>query len=639
MGFENNSGGQRVVWMLLACALLVGILYFGREVLIPLAMAVLLMFLLAPVVTYLERRGLHRVAAVGLVIVVILSGTGAIAWGIGTQLTDLAIRLPSYKNNLKAKVASMKFTGGAMEEIQKTIQEVSESAEQPAAKEAADVTGAAGEALPDPKDEIDPSGKRLPGEIANVRIVPDEAIPYDKLTLLADNVLTPLANAAIIVVLVIFMLINREDLRNRVVRLAGARLTLTTRTLDDIGTRISRYLLMNAIVNGAFGIAVGLGLTLIGVEYALMWGFLAALLRFLPYVGPIMAAVMPISMAFIQFPGDDWMHPLMAAGLFVVLELITNNVIEPLAYGHSTGVSTVALLVSAVFWTWVWGPMGLVLAVPLTVVVTVLGEHVTPLQSLAILLGDKPALEPHVLYYQRLLAGDVEEASSILEEHVSAGPLIEVYDNVLALALVEAEKDHAAGELNEETHQLIWQTTQELIDELAPGAKNRDVERDQQIRIDSGPALKARVIGCPAHDAADEMALLMLQQNMAIEGGEFEVLSSTMLASEMIAKVVQQCPEAVLISSLGPVGVRQTRYLCKRLRQAHPSLRIIICRLGYAGDRQRLEASLKHRGADDVATSLAATRDLLQRLMPLPAAAPPKTSNVTEPANLAAAGS
>jgi predicted PurR-regulated permease PerM len=578
--------------------------------------------LLAPVVTYLERRGIHRIPAVIIVIAVILCGTGAIAWGIGTQLTDLAIRLPSYKNNLKEKIASMHFTGGALERVQETIKEVSESAEGADSQDAKNAAEAAADVLPDPRSEIDPAAEVAEEEkIAKVQIVTDEPIPYDKLTLLADNVLTPLANAAIIFVLLIFMLINREDLRNRVVRLAGAKLTLTTRTLDDVGTRISRYLLMNAIVNGGFGAAVGMGLALIGVEYALMWGFLAAVLRFLPYVGPIMAAVLPISMAFIQFPGDDWIHPLMAAGLFVVLELITNNVVEPLAYGHSTGVSTVALLVSAVFWTWVWGPMGLALAVPLTVVLTVLGEHVAPLQPLGILLGDKPALEPHVLYYQRLLAGDVEEAGTILEEQAASEPLIEVYDKVLALALVEAEKDHEAGELSQETHALIWQTTHELIDEMAPAAAEGDSKKAEQIRIDSGPALKARVIGCPAHDEADEMALMMLEQNLTIDGGQFGILSSTMLASEMIGQVAKEKPDAVLISSLGPVGVRQTRYLCKRLRQTHPQLRILVCRLGYVGDRQRLESSLKRRGADGVAASLAEARDLLQRLTPLTASA------------------
>jgi predicted PurR-regulated permease PerM len=587
MSFETSQAGQRIVQTLLAVTLVVAVLYFGREVLIPLAMAVLLTFLLGPLVTFLERKGLHRIIVVMLVITVILTGAGAIAWGIGVQLTDLAIRLPAYKDNLKEKIASVEFIGDAWAKVQANLQEASGTLDSESEK------------------------------IADVRLVPDDPIPYDKLTLLADNVLTPLANAAIIVVLVIFMLINREDLRNRLVRLGGTRLTLTTRTLDDVATRISRYLLMNAIVNGGFGAAVAIGLALIGVEYALMWGFLAALLRFLPYVGPILAAIMPISMAFIQFPGDDWVHPLMAAGLFVVLELITNNVVEPLAYGHSTGVSTVALLVSAVFWTWVWGPMGLVLAVPLTVVLTVLGEHVAPLQPLAILLSDKPALAPHVIYYQRLLAGDFEEATSILEEQVGERPLLEVYDRVIAPALVEAEKDHDHGEISDETMQLIWQTTREFIEEMTP-EPSAATERPQDGPIpEDEPGLKAHVFGCPAHDLADEMALAMLDQNLPRRGGEMEILSSTRLASEMIATVVEAMPEAVVITSLGPVGVQQTRYLCKRLRQALPKVRIIVCRLGYSGDRQRLDEDLKRRGADDVATSFADTRDLLQRLMPL----------------------
>ncbi len=208
-------------------------------------------------------------------------------------------------------------------------------------------------------------------------------------------------------------------MRNRIVRLAGTRLTLTTRTLDEIGTRISRYLLASALINGSFGLAVAAGLWLIGVDYALMWGFLAALLRFVPYAGPMLGAAMPTTMAFIQFP--DWYHLALTAGLFLVLELITNNIAEPLLYGQSAGVSTVALLVTVTFWTWVWGPMGLVLAVPLTVVMAVLGDQVPALQPLGILLSDKPPLASFVSYYQRLLAQDVDEAASIVEEQVQGG--------------------------------------------------------------------------------------------------------------------------------------------------------------------------------------------------------------------------
>lgn len=585
MGLDSYGSGQKLMQSLVAVVLVVAALFFGREVLLPLAMAVLLTFLFAPLVSWLERIHLPRIPAVLAVILALILVAGSVTWVIGAQLTDLAIRLPRHAQNLKEKFVSMKLTGGAIDRIQETMKEV--------------------------------SGETAADEIHPVRIVTDDMLPYATLGVLSQTVLTPVANAAIILVLLIFMLIKREDLRNRMVRLAGTRFALTTRTLDEVGSRISRYLLMNALINGGFGLAVAVGLMLIGVEYAPMWGFLAALLRFLPYVGPMLAATMPIGMAFIQFPGHDWFHPALTAGLFVVLELITNNVVEPLAYGQSTGVSTVALLVSAIFWTWVWGPMGLVLAVPLTVVLTVLGEHVPALTPLAILLGDKQALDTFIAFYQRLLAGDVDEATSVVEEEAKTSTLIEVYDNVLIPALVLAEKDSETGELLEETQQFIWQTTRDLLEDMDPRVPARVCDDAAGAQIGQGSGLRARVLGVPAHDTADDLVLEMLQQNLVLQGGSFEALSTTMLASELISRVAQEQPDAVCISSLGPVGIRQTRYLCKRLRQAHPQLHIIVGRWGFTGDRERAIAGLKRRGADQVVTSLAEARSLLERLVPL----------------------
>jgi predicted PurR-regulated permease PerM len=573
MGFELGNGAQRVMQVLASIVLIVAALYFGRAILIPLALAVLLTFLLSPLVSSLERRRVPRLAAVMLVMLAIVLVTGSAAWAIGQQFRSMALGMETYRTNLTEKMASLRLDGGALKTVQKTIQEV--------------------------------SGEET-GRIQDVRLVPDDALPFDKLGVFTSTVLTPLANAAIIVVLVLFMLLNREDMRNRIVRLAGARLTVTTRTLDEIGTRISHYLLTNALINGSFGLAVAVGLSLIGVHYALMWGFLAAVLRFVPYVGPVMGATMPLMMAFIQFP--DWSHLFLTAGLFVVLELITANIAEPLLYGHSAGVSTVALLVSVAFWTWVWGPMGLLLAVPLTVVMAVLSDHVPALQPLGILLSEKPPLASFVSYYQRLLAQDVDEATSIVEEQFRAGGLTQAYDHVLVPALVLAERDHQQGDLPTETREFIWQATRELIEERAPAPAD-DVEIGA-----NDPGLRVHVLGCPAHDEADELVLDMLQQLVPGQWGQLESLSTSLLASEVAARVVQDPPDAVCISSLGPVGMRQARYLCKRVRQAQPTLRILVGRWGYQGDRERMAQGLKRRGADYVVTTLAEARDLLVRL-------------------------
>jgi predicted PurR-regulated permease PerM len=592
MGFELGNGAQRIMQILASTVLVVAAIYFGRAILIPLAMAVLLTFLLSPLVTGLERWRLPRPVAVVLVMLTIALVAGSATWAVSQQFRSMALELDTYRANLKEKMASLRNGGGALATVQETIKEVS------------------GEEQGQDSGQDQRQEKReIKAPIQPVRVVPDEAVPFDRLALYTNTVLAPLANAAIIVVLVIFMLINREDMRNRIVRLAGTRLTVTTRTLDEIGTRISRYLLISALINSSFGLAVAAGLSLIGVDYALMWGFLAALLRFVPYAGPILAATMPATMAFIQFP--DWHHLALTAGLFVVLELITNNIAEPLLFGHSAGVSTVALLISVTFWTWVWGPMGLVLAVPLTVVMAVLGDQVPALQPLGILLGDKPPLASYVSYYQRLLANDVDEAASIVEEQVQAGGLLEAYDHVLVPALVLAESDHRQGDLPTETREFIWQSTREVIDELAP-LPDREVSEERRLRVD--------VLGCPAHDEADELALEMLRQLVPAQEGRLESLSISLLAAEVVTRVAKESPAAVCISSLGPVGARQARYLCKRLRQAQPDLRIIVGRWGFQGDEQRMTSALKQRGADHVVTTLAEARELLLRLQAVGAA-------------------
>jgi predicted PurR-regulated permease PerM len=577
MNAQSSSGVRRVVMMLSMVMLIVAALHFGRELLIPLAMAVLLTFLTTPLVKALERLRLPRVPAVLIAIVVIFCVMVSAGWVIGAQLRDLANRLPVYQENLRVKLEGFRISDGAIANFEETLSEV----------------GAARDSQGD---------SALP-----VRVVPDKTSAIARLQPMFSAMTAPLANMAMVLVLAIFMLISREDLRNRLVRLAGTRLALTTRTLDEVGSRISGYLVLNALVNGGFGLAIAIGLSLIGVDYAITWGFLAAILRFVPYIGPILASGMPIGIAFMQFPGHDWIHPALVAGLFIVLELITNNVIEPITYGSRTGVSTVALLVATMFWTWVWGPLGLVLAVPLTVMLAVLGEHVAALEPLAILLGDKPALSNHITYYQRLLAGDTDEAYDILEAETSSASPIEAYDTILIPALVLAEKDRDSGELLEAEQQAIWESTREFMEEMPPANWE-----DAQLGI------QARVMGCPAHDLADEMALLMLKQSCKLSAeGEFQILPVTMLVSEMLATIEQNQPDVVCISSLGPIGAPQTRYMCLRIRQSFPSLRIVVGRWGYPKDREKMVQTLKKRGADQVVTKLVEARDQLQRITPL----------------------
>jgi hypothetical protein len=351
---------------------------------------------------------------------------------------------------------------------------------------------------------------------------------------------------------------------------------------------------------------VFVGLWAMGVDYALLWGCLAAVLRFVPYVGPISAAAMPIALATVQFPG--WTQPLLVAGMFVVLELVMNNVLEPLAYGRSTGVATLPLLVALAFWTWCWGPMGLALAIPMTVVVAVVSRHVAQLEPLNVLLGDAPALEPYVVYYQRLLAGDVEEAAEIVAEQLRHRDRLAIADTLVVPALALAERDRGREELTTAQQQRIWQATRELIaDESAEPEPAADAHPDQAPRVD--------VLGVAARDQADEIALELLGQAIPSQC-VLRSFPAKALAAEVLDAMSVQTPDVVCISALGPDGGATTRYLFKRIRQRYPQLEIVVGRWGYTADRDRLAEHLRARGATHVTTRLAEAVDLLGRAQP-----------------------
>lgn len=652
--FNEPMNSKRLFFGLVSIVAVVAILHFGREILLPLAIAILLTFLLSPVCTWLERRGVWRVLAVLLTLGSVSAVFAVVGWMVGLQMVDLATRLPDYKDNLLAKLQSVRpASGGTFSRLRSTVAEVRGAIEgdEETDKKASDADRSGetsksatldrGIAPPPPSFEQPPSLEEGMEQVAEqteevtpVRIVPDDAVPFDTLRTVLTTVAAPFANLAIIFVLVIFMLLNREDLRNRMVRLAGNRLALTTRTLDEVGQRISRYLLMNGLVNGGFGLCVAIGLKVIGVEYALTWGLLAAVLRFIPYIGPIIAATLPISMAFIQFPASDWLHPLATLGLFIVLELICNNIIEPLAYGHGTGVSTVAILISALFWGWIWGPIGLMLAVPITVVLAVLGAHVSIFEPLGILLGDRPALASWITYYQRLLAGDVDEAESIVDEQSKTLPLDAVYDEVIVRALVLVEKDYDAGELSDEQRSFIVKATTEIVEELnaaaesgelavaqsAPAQERGGGEADEaEIRIDAPHAppsgnLSTTVLGCCANDESDELCLLMLRHLLAGKLAAFDIVSAGTLTSDIVGRVGTEQPDLVVISSQAPSGGAETRYLCKKLRKQFPKLKIVVGRWGCTSDKRDIVDRMKSSGADATAIALVEGREMILKL-------------------------
>ncbi len=381
--------------MLASIAVVVAALYLAKGVLAPMALAVLLSFLLSPVCDWLERLRLGRIPAVLVTVIVGFTVLGAATWTAVVQVTDLAPKLPEYESNLKAKLHSANArVGDALSKATRTAQGMSEN-------------------LPQIGPAQAPQGTtEWP---YSVRVISSPASPLQVFGGMFGTVLEVLGSAGVVFVLVVFFLVRRDDLRDRFIRLVGrGDVTVTTQMLEDAGTRVSHYLATEFLINALFGATVGIGLYLIGIPNAILWGILATTLRFIPYIGPWIAAAMPIGLSMAI--SGDWMAPSLTIGLFVVLELISNNVLEPWLYGKNTGVSAVAVLLAAVFWTWLWGVVGLLLATPLTVCLLVIGKHVPQLAFLDTLLGDQPVFEPKKRVYQRLLAGDQEEATELLDE-------------------------------------------------------------------------------------------------------------------------------------------------------------------------------------------------------------------------------
>jgi hypothetical protein len=420
-------------------------------------------------------------------------------------------------------------------------------------------------------------------------------------------------------VLVVFMLLNREDLRNRLIRLVShGQITVMTKALDDAGQRISRFLLMQLLVNGAVGLAVGVGLLALRVEYAFLWGFLATAFRYIPYIGVWIAAVPPIILSLAMFPG--WVPPLLVIGLFLAIELTASNVIEPRLYGRSMGVSEVALLVAAALWAFLWGPIGLVLSSPLTVCLVVLGKYAPPLKFLDVLLGDEPPLDAHVTFYQRLLARDQDEATQLVLAQAKSSSPEQIYDDFLVPALNCAKRDRERDDLTESDEQSVLQAMREILEDLG---ERRDVvaQAEEAIRVeDRGNAsapIPLRVLACPARDQADYLALEMLRQLLDPAKWAVEVAAVETMTADLVAQVAKQAPALVCIGALPPGGLAHTRYLCKKLRARFPEVKIVVGRWGLTGDVEANREQLQDAGADLTATMMLETRSQLNSLLPI----------------------
>jgi predicted PurR-regulated permease PerM len=574
--------------------LIIATLYWGQAFLIPVALSILLTFLLTPVADALERVGLGRLASVMIIVVLAFSLLAAIGWVVTLQLTTVANELPTYRSNIRQKIIDIRGAGkgGALEKIRETAEEVKEefSKDEPAS---------------------------APSKPREVVVQAEESSTFWPLPLATAPMLERLASGGLVIVLVIFMLIQRENLRNRLIRLVGyGRLTITTKALEEAAQRISRYLLMQSIINASFGIAVGIALYLFGLPYALLWGFLAAVLRFIPYVGPVAAALLPSVLSMAVFPGWTW--PLLVIATIIALELVNNMILEPLLYGESAGVSEVGLVIAVAFWTWLWGPIGLVLSTPLTVCVVVISKYMPQLDFIGVLMSDEPVIEPSINYYQRLLAMDQDEAAEIVEEHLKSLPREQIFDDLLIPALNHAKRDFASGRMAENERQFVLQATREIIEDLdvfktengsspAPAAEMATAVRTQA----PGGTPKVLIVGCPVRDEADELSLLMLRQSLDPLRYELEIIADELLAAEIIDQIAEKNPDLVCLTSLPPGGLAQTRYLCKRLRARFPDSKLIVGRWGSRTDSSN---ALTDAGADRTGNKLIETRDHIIQL-------------------------
>ena len=538
------------VSLLIALALVLGFIYWARVIVIPVALSILLTFLLSPIVTWLQQHGIARVVAVVLASSIALSSIAGALWGVTNQIGSLLDAYPQYEDNILSKLHQIneRDRDGLLDKLQVITQRITEQLSDSSVIQ--DSSPA-------------PSAEKERIEVQPVRIINDGPFQLSQLWSVFGPMLEPLANAGLIIVLVCFMLLNREDLRDRVISLIGVEQVVhTTRAFEDAGERVSRYLLMQLLINLGYGVTVGLGLWLIGVPYAALWGFFGALLRYIPYLGAWLTAILPITLSLLISP--DWSLAIQVIAIFCVLELITNMIIEPLLYGRGIGVSQAALLVCVAFWTWLWGPIGLILASPLTVCIVVLGRYVPYLSFLDTLLGDRPALSLGQRFYQRLLADDVDEASGLIEQELddSERTLPQVFDDLAIPALVQARMDFRKGTMDTDEQKEFIENLKNVIEAEDKNSVIRTEEQQES-------AERKVILAIPARDATDELAVTMLGKSISNDHFDWHEMSSLGLATDII-----------VIASVYPGSLAHTIYLCKRIRTRFPDVMIVASRLG-----------------------------------------------------------
>lgn len=562
---------------LLTLVLVVAILWAGKTILLPLALGIILAFALTPVVRMFDRSRLPRVAGVALTMLLAIGVVGGIGYVVFGQFADLSTELTRYTSSMRRKVAELRPGNDAtFRQLTRTVDRVTEQLD----------------------DNVADVRRAQP-----VRVV-EPRTSFDRLRESAGAVFEPIASTIIVIALVAFMLGHREDLRDRFIRLLGSdSVSLTTRLMDEAAYRVSQFLLWQTLINVMFGGLVAAGLYWIGVPYAALWGGFTAVLRFVPYVGTLLSVLMPASLAFATFPG--FTETVQTLALFITLDFVTAWFIEPMVFGRRTGVSPFALLVSALFWIWVWGPVGLLLSTPLTVCFAVLGRNVRPLRFLAVIFAEEPALTPHVRFYQRLLARDEDEATKLAERKREELGNVGVVETVLMPALLLLSQHRAQNEVTEEDTLFILDVMNEIVQRMAP--------LDESL-----PA--APVIGLAARSPEDQMALELMRA--AVGSRALTLIPLDLSAEEALAEAIEQRPVGVFIGAISASRNAEVRNYCRRLRNAAPETRIIVLRPAVEADMERSQTRLHEAGVDSVVWNAKEGVEAIERLISEAPAAP-----------------
>lgn len=588
----TSSNSTRILSRLLVIVVAVvvmAVLYFAKVVFLPLAFAILFAFLLAPLVTALERLRLPRVLAVLAVILGFALVLGSIGWAVTMQLIDVTDELPTYRANIAEKLAAINRPGDTA--FTRAEQEVERLRDQIGTANSPDIADAR------------TSRSRALGSPARPIHVQDVSRSPGRLDQLG-GILQYLVTAFLTVVFTFFVLLQREDLRNRMIRLTGqGHLNLMTQAMNDASQRISRYFSLQLLVNSCFGLIIFGALHFVGLPHALLFGTLATLFRFVPYVGAPAAALVPTVFSLAMFHG--WTKALMIMGIFFCLEVVTGNYIEPRLYGKHTGLSSLAIIIAATFWTLIWGPVGLMLSVPLTVCLVVIGRHVPSLEFLMVLLGDQPVIAPSACYYQRLLARDEREAGEVLDTCLKESTLADVYDSVIIPALTMSEHDRHQKDLDEATVGFIHQTTRDLIEELdlKENLYPQTEEAEQPTEAPAGTAAPLRVLCMAVRDEADAIVATMLAQlldSTALRG--LPVPAANLDAA--LTAVSTEKPDLVFLSGVPPFARARSRRVYRSIRARAPRLKIMIGLWNYSEDEAKAAQEISRGEEDHIATTL-----------------------------------